>query len=164
MATGDTIAGKVRFVLVDTEGNRVVVAGPYDTSELDDFNNSFVPEDYIYLNTQASSRKSAPLQAREEAAPRAQFRSGEEIVLEFVANATVTNDVDHDANTISLDILRQDKNRGRIYPDTLTVQDQELSSDVTESATEYKEVFRETVPDRTEIRLVGKQAYAPVEN
>lgn len=164
MTTGDTIPGKVRFIRVDTEGNRSVVAGPYSTSELDDVNQTFVPEDYIYLNTMMSRRKSAPAHAREEAAPGAQFLSGERIELEFKANATVGNDVDHDADTIGLDILREDKNRGRVYPDQLTVADQELSSDVTESASEWNTVFRETVPDRTEYRLVGKQGYAPVEN
>lgn len=164
MATGDTIPGKVRFVRVDTEGNRNIVAGPYSTSELDDENQALNPEDYIYLNTSQSSRKSAPLQAREESAPGAQFMSGERVELEFKANATVANDVDYDADTIGLDILRMDKNRGRIYPDQLTVADQELSADVTESATEWNTVFKETVPDRTEYRLVGKQAYAPIEN
>jgi hypothetical protein len=164
MTTGDTIPGKVRLVRVDTEGNREVVAGPYSTNETDDTNQTFTPEDYIYINTQLTDRKSAPLQAREEKAPRAEFQSGEQYVVEFQANSTVGNNVDHDFDGFSFDILRRDRNRGRIYPDTLTVSDQELSSDVTESATEYKAIFRETVPDRTEYRHAGRFAVAPVEN
>lgn len=163
MSSGDTIGGKVRFVRVDTEGNREVVAGPYSTGDLDDVNRSLDPEDFIYLNTMMSSRKSAPAQAREEAAPGAQFLSGEQIILEAQSNTDNSRSIDHDFDAFSLDIVREDKNRGKKYPDQLTVSDQELSSSPSESATSWVEFYRETVPDRTEYRLVGKQAAAPIE-
>ena len=164
MATGDTIPGKLRLVRVDTEGNREIVAGPYGSEELDDFNGNFSPEDYLYLNTMMTDRKSAPLQAREEASPGAQFVSGERLEIEFQANSSVANDVDHDVDSFKVDILRLDQNRGRVYPDTLTVANQELSADVSESATDYTPIYRETVPDRTEYRIAGRLAAAAVEN
>lgn len=164
MATNDTIPGKIRLVRVDTEGNKEVVAGPFGSSELDDVNQTFNPEDYLYLNTILSGRKSAPGNARELAAPDAQYESGEELHVEFVANATVSNDVDHDFDAFTIEVLRRDKNRGRIYPDTLTVADQELSSDPTESTSDYVTIFKETVPDRQEYRVVGRVAAAAIEN
>lgn len=163
MASGDTISGKLRVVRIDTEGNQEIIAGPFGAGELDDVNQNFSPEDYLYLNTSMTSRKSAPLQAREVTTPGAQFQSGERLLVQFKANQTVANDVDVSADAWTVEILRRDKNRNRVYPDTLTVADQEVSANVGESDTEFKTIFQETVPDRTEYRMAGRLAAAAIE-
>lgn len=164
MATGDTHSGQVRIVREDTEGNRVVVAGPFSQDRIDYFNNSVNSEDKLYLNASLTSRVGKPLQAEERRAPGANFQSGERVIIQHKANTTVTNDIDVSVNAFDVDILRQDKNRGRIYPDSLTQADQELSTDPAESTTDFVDFYRETVPDRTEFRIAGSVEAVAIEN
>lgn len=163
MATGDTIPGKVRLVREDTEGNRTVVAGPYSTSVTDYDNQSFNPEEFLYVNTPISGRMDAPASSRETVATDTVFKSGEKYIVQHKSNADNSRSIDHDYDGFALDIMKRDLNRDTISPDELTVADQELSSDVSESASDYVTIFQETVPDRREYRHVGRFGVTPAE-
>jgi hypothetical protein len=164
MPTGDTHSGQVRVLREDTEGNRVVVAGPFSQDRVDYTNNDVNSEDKLFLNVSLTSRVGKPMQAEERRAPGANFASGERLIIQHKANTTVANDIDVSANTFAIDTLRQDQNRGRIYPDTLTQANQELSTDVEEDDSTFVDIFQETIPDRTEIRLAGAFEAVAVEN
>lgn len=164
MATGDTIPGKVRISREDTEGARLPVAGPFQQDRVDYFNNDVQPDEKLYINTMHSDRVAKPAGAEAVSAQQASFAAGEVLYVEFQANSTVANDIDHDADSFAIDVLTLDRNRDKIFPDTLSVADQELSADPTESATSYVDMFQYTVPDRQEVRVVGAFESVAVEN
>jgi hypothetical protein len=163
MATGETITGKVRLIREDTEGNRSVVAGPYSTSVTDYDNQNFGPSEFLYVNTPLSNRMDAPLDSRETVAGDAVFKSGEKYIVQHKSNADNSRSIDYDYDGFALDIMKKDLNRGTISPDELTVADQELSNNPSESASGFVTIFRETVPDRREYRHVGRFGVTPAE-
>lgn len=164
MATGDTISGSVRVVLRDTQGNENVVFGSIPQSQTDYENQSLSPDEKTYVNTRRSGKVAAPSGAKTRSAPNAVFESGEQLLVQHQASATVTNDVDHDADTFSLEGVTVDLNRGNSFIDVKDVSDQELSSDPAESADEFVTIYQTTVGDRERFLLAGEQEFTAVEN
>lgn len=165
MGTGDGIPGNVRVVREDTEGNVVRVFGPTSNSRLDAKNNNTTAEEKLYLNTGRSARKGKPAGAENQEVPDAVWESGEKLYVQHKANSTVSNDIDHDnADAFEIGAVSLDLNRGNFFPQQLTAADTELSSDPSESDTEYVTFFEYTVPDRTRLYLAGVFMAAAIEN
>lgn len=164
MATGDTHGGQVRVMREDTEGNRVLVAGPFRQSRIDYFNNDVDSVEELYLNTAMSARVAKPANAESRQAPNATFYAGEQMLVQHQADATVTNDIDVSASAFGISVLKEDKNRGTKTNPTLTVADNEESSDPSEATDSWVTFFSYTVPDRTEVRLAGSFEAVAVEN
>lgn len=162
MAQGDTIPGEIRILREDTEGNRNVVFGPRSQSEVDD-NADLSPEEQIYLNTGISDRVTAPNGAKKYTVPDADFQAGEKLIIQHKASS-LSEASDSDFDGWFIDTLTRDMNRGRIYPQTLTAGDNEITGDPSTSTSDYVDVFEETVPDRQEYRLAGSLIATVVEN
>lgn len=164
MATGDTIDGSIRVVLEDTQGNRNIVLGSLPSNKLDLANQTLDPNERLYVNTSLTGRTSAPAGAQTRTAQNAVFEPGEKLIVQHKASATVTNDIDLEADTFGLEGVTVDLNRDNDFSETLTASDQELSGSAAESDTEYVDFYQFTVPDRQRFLLAGQQEAAAVEN
>lgn len=164
MAAGDTITGSVRVVKEDTEGNRNVVFGDVSQAAVDGKNGSLSPSEKLYINTMHSRRVKAPLQAKEYSAPGAQFLPGEKIIVQHISSSLEEASDSDATDAFGIDVLKQDRNTGRIYPQTLSEADNEVTSNPSTSTSEYVDIFEETVPDRQEFRLAGEFTAGAYEN
>lgn len=164
MAAGDTIAGSIRVVREDTEGNRNVVLGPVSQSSVDGKNGGLGVEEKLYVNTMRSDRVQAPLQAKEIAADAARFFPGESFFVQHLS-ASLEEASDSDAaDAFEIHTLKQDKNTGRVFPTVLTEADNEITGNPATSTSEWVDIYQETVPDRQEFRLVGEFLAGAYEN
>lgn len=156
MATGDTIAGVVEVYRVHRSGAEIPVAGEFRQDAVDYHNNSVSPEEKLYINTSKTQYRTKPMGAQEEVAPGAQFFSGEVLRVKHQADSLEEAADYDDADAFGIQVVEQDKNRGTTKGVTLTVQDQELSSNPTSSSSDLVTIFEATVPDDTEWRLAGE--------
>lgn len=164
MAGGDTIAGKVRIVRQDAEGNVTRILGPHSQDRLDYFNNTVNPNEKLYYNVSVSDRVGAPANAETKVAPDAQFLAGEVLRVQH-KSSNLEEAADYDkGDTVNIDILEADQNRGSIAPDQLTIDDQELSSNPTTSKSDWVTFYEVTVPDRKEWRIAGQLEAVAVED
>jgi len=163
MGAGDTIAGKVRVVREDAEGNVSRVIGPFPTDRVDYTNNDISSAEKLYVNVGNSARVGAPANAETKGAPDARWYAGEVIRVQH-QSSNLQEAVDRNFDGTNIEILEQDKNRGSISPETLTVDDQELSSNPTSSTSDWVTFFESTVPDRTEWRIAGSFEAIAAEN
>jgi len=164
MASGDTIAGQVRVVLEDTQGNRNVVVGAQKQSSVDYFNNDVSPDEQLYINTTLANSVTAPAGAQKRTAPAARFQSGEKLIVQHKSNQDNGRSHDHDADGFEIEGAEQDLNRGNVFTRTLSAADQELSGTTAESASTFVDIFQFTVPDRTEYVIAGSFEAVGVEN
>lgn len=164
MATDDTISGSVRIILEDTQGNRNVVFGSVPQAQLDYTNNDVSPDEKTYVNTRRSSKVAAPSGSKTRSAPNAVFEAGEKLIVQHKASATVSNDIDLDADTFSLEGITVDLNRDNSFIEVLDQSDQELSGSVAEDDSEFVDFYQFTVPDRSRYLLAGEQEAVAIEN
>lgn len=164
MATGDTHAGQIRIVREDAEGRVIPVLGPISQDRVDYFNNDVNAVEKLYVNTALSDRKAKPANAESMTAASAEFKPGEVLRVQHQANAEVANDIDVDADAFNIETMKRDMNRGTISNDPLTVADQELSTDPSESTDGWIDIYQYTVGDRKERRIVGSFEAVAVEN
>lgn len=164
MATGDTISGQVRFVLVDTQGNRNIVFGSIPQSQVDYTNRDPNADERTYVNTRRAAKVAAPAGAKTRSAPNAVFEAGEKLIVQHKASAEVSNDVDLDADSFSLEGVSVDLNRDNSFIQVLDQSDQELSGSVAEDDSEFVDIYQFTVPDRTRYLLAGEQEAVAIEN
>jgi len=148
MAAGATIAGSVRFVRVMVNGTREVVAGPFSSGEMD---HKADPAYSVHFNEPANR---VPSGTNLKMAKDAEWDAGEILAVEHLA-AALAEAADYDLDEISIGILKEDKNRNKIIPSTLTVADTTLAADPTTSTTVWTTFFSYTVPDRVKIALHG---------
>lgn len=164
MASTDTISGSVRVILEDTQGNRTIVHGDTPQNQVDYTNQTVAPDERYYLNTARSSMVNKPAGARSHNAPGMVFESGEKLIVQHKASATVTNDINLDADAFTISGVSVDKNRGNSYNNTLTQSDQELTGTVGESDTEWVDFFEYTVPDRRRFLVAGEFEAVAIES
>jgi hypothetical protein len=164
MATDDTISGQVRYVLEDTQGNRNIVFGSVPQAQLDYTNRSPNADEKTYVNTRRSSKVAAPAGAKTRSAPNAVVEAGEKLIVQHKASASVTNDINLDRDSFSLEGVTVDLNRDNSFIDVLDQSDQELSGSVGESTSEFVDMYQYTVPDRQRFLLAGEQEAAATEN
>lgn len=163
MATGDTIPGAVKLFREENDGSLVPLTGDIPVSRIDSYNNSRTPEEEFYINASLTDFISIPGGASEQVIADAQYLVGETIVVKLKASSNPANDLDVDAESITIETVREEKARGRKQPDTLGGSDNEVSTNPDTPVGEYTEYFRFTVPDETEIRIAGEFAPVPVE-
>lgn len=164
MASGDTIAGQVRVVLEDAQGNRNVVFGSVPQSRVDYFNSSPQPDEKLYVNTMRSPLTSAPAGAQTRSAPDAVFESGEKLIVQHKSNSDNSRSHDLDKDAFEIEGAELDLNRENSFARTLTVADQEQSGTQSESASAFVDIFTFTVPDRTRFFMAGLFGAVGVEN
>lgn len=156
MATGDTIKGSIQVVLEDRQGNQNVVFGSVPQAQVDYTNEDPNPDEKTYINTRRSSKIAAPAGAKTRSAPNAVFEAGEKILIQHKASASVTGDIDHDADAFLLEGVTVDLNRNNSFVDPKTVADQRLEADVTESTDGYVTFYEAKVDDRERFLLAGE--------
>jgi hypothetical protein len=163
MATGDTIGGSIRVIHEDTQGNRNIVLGDVPQDQVDYVNQSPQPDERFYVNTGRTARVNKPAGARSHDAPGMVFNSGEKLIVQHSASATVSGDIDLDADAFSISGISKDRNTGNAYTNTLTQADTELSGTTAES-TEWVDMFEYTVPDRRTFLVAGEFGAAAIES
>lgn len=146
--------GKVRVVREDAEGNVVRILGPHQVDRIDYTNNDASQQEHLYYNVSISDRVGAPANAETKTAPNASWMPGEVLRIQHQANSG-TPTLDYDFDGVNVEILEQDQNRGSIAPETLTVDDQELSSNPTSGTDGWTTFYEATVPNRTQWRIAG---------
>ena len=164
MATGDTIAGSVQVVLEDTQGNQNIVFGAIPQAQVDYTNNTVSPDEKTYVNTRRSSKIAAPAGAKRRSAPNAVFESGEKLLIQHKASATVANDIDHDFDGFLIEGVTVDLNRDNPFIDPKTVADQELTADPSENADEFETFYETTIGDRERFLMAGEIEAVAAEN
>lgn len=165
MGTGDTIAGNVRIVREDAEGNTVRVFGPESQNRLDSVNENTSASEKLYANTQRSSRKGKPGDAENVEIPDAIWESGEKLFVQHKADSDVANNIDSGkAGAFEIGVVEQDLNRNNFFPGTLRSTDNEISNDAQEETDQWVSFFEFTVPDRERLYLAGRLMATAVEN
>lgn len=156
MATGDTVTGAVRVVLVDTQGNRNVVLGSLPQSKVDYTNNDVSPDEKTYVNTMMSSRVTAPGGAQTRRAPDAVFEAGEKLVVQHQSSDdSDSQSINLDADSFDIEGVAVDLNRDNGYIEVKANADNELSGTVTEDEDEWVDIFKTTIDDRTRYFMAG---------
>jgi hypothetical protein len=164
MATDDTISGQIRVVLEDTQGNRNVVFGSVPQEQTDYTNNTVSPDEKTYVNTRRSSKVAAPSGAKTRSAPNAVFESGEKLIIQHKASATVTNDINLDADTFSVEGITVDLNRDNSFIDVLDQSDTNKSGSVGEDDSNFVDFFEYTVGDRERFLMAGELEAVAIES
>lgn len=165
MATGNTHPGEIRVVRQDAEGNTIRVFGPVEQSRVDYANNDLDAEEKLYINTGLTQRRTKPSGAESVTVPDAQWGPAEVLQVQHQANATTANDIDHDFSDIAeINVLITDLNRNKVFPRTLGVNQQELSSDPTEATDSWVTFYEYTVGDRKKMNVAGRFGAVAVEN
>jgi hypothetical protein len=156
MGSGDTIDGQIRVVLEDTQGNRTIVVGSLPQDKVDYTNDTKSPDERQYINTGRSSRVTAPDGAQKRDAPNAVFEAGERLIIQHKSSSDSGRSIDHDFDSFGLEGVSFDLNRNNGFTETLTVADQELTSDISESDEQFVDIYQFTVPDRQRYFLAGQ--------
>jgi len=156
MAAGDTIDGQIRIVLEDTQGNRNIVLGSLPQNKLDLVNQTLDPNERTYVNTSLTMRTSAPAGAQTRTAENAVFEPGESLIVQHKSTTASARSHDVDFDAYGIEGVTVDLNRGNDFSETLTASDQEIASNVSESDTEFVDIFKFTVPDRQRFLLAGQ--------
>lgn len=164
MASGDTIDGQIRIVLEDTQGNRNIVLGTIPANKLDLVNQTLDPNERLYVNTSLTGRTSAPAGAQTRTAQNAVFEPGEKLIVQHQSASASGRSHDLDFDATALEGVTVDLNRGNDFSETLTVSDSSLTGTVSESASNFVDIFEFTVPDRQRFLLAGQQEAAGIEN
>jgi hypothetical protein len=164
MASGDTIPGQVRLVLEDAQGNRNIVLGAIPQNRVDYFNNDTQPDERLYINATEADSVTAPAGSQKKKARDAVFEAGEKLIVQHKSNSDNGRSIDHDAGGQEIEGVEFDLNRQNAFTRTLTVSDQELSGTTAESASEFVDMYRFTVPDRTRFFVAGSFESVAVEN
>lgn len=164
MSSGDTVAGNVKVVREDSEGNVNRILGPFDQGRVDYDNNDLSADNKLYVNVSQTDRRSKPTNAESVTNPDAVFFAGEVLKVQHKADSSPSNKIDYDrASAFEIDVLEVDQNRGSVAPATLRATDNELSANVSASTSSYVTFFEFTVPDRTQLNMAGRFGAAAVE-
>jgi hypothetical protein len=164
MASGDTIPGRVRVILLDNQGNRNRVFGPLPQSKVDYFNQEFSPDEKQYVNTNKSSFVTAPAGSQKRSAPNAVFMSGERLIVQHTSSNDSNRDINLDVDAFEIEGVEVDLTRGKAAPTTIGQASQELSGSVAEDDSDWVDIYRYTVPDQTRFNMAGLFEAVGVEN
>lgn len=163
MATGDTIPGQVRILLEDAQGNRNIVLGAIPQGRIDYFNSDVSPDEKLFINATLSNSVTAPAGSQKKTAPDAVFEAGERLIVQHKSNSDNSRSHDADADGFEIEGVEYDLNRDNAFTRTLTAADQELSGTISESDSEFVDIFRFTVGDRTRFFAAGSLEAVGVE-
>ena len=151
MAAGDTISGQIRVVKETGIGHQNVVGGAWPSAQLDHLTDI---ENGIYVNPPKKNFQ-LPQGMMPKRAPKAIFSSGEKMHLQH-KSASLAEAATVTLSEVQIDTMEQDLNNPKDVVDkTLTIQDTDLSGDVTSSVSAWVTFFTYTVPDRTKMALSG---------
>lgn len=163
MATGDQIPGQIRIVRKTTQGTERPVLKDVNQDRVDySVDNDIDAVNKLYLNAHLPD-VGAPGMAETRRAGSAEFFPGEVIKVQHKSNSDNSRSIDHDYDAFDIGVVEQDTNTGERRTTALTVADQELSSDQSESDSDFVTFFEFTVPDRTQLALGGSIEAVAVE-
>jgi len=155
MATGDTLGGSVRVMKEETIGHRILVAGNFDTSEVDG-------DSTYFTHINPNPKKLLPRGDSKVIAPDGVFNPGEVLEVQHLCD-TGSLVLDYDiTGQHYIKVIEEDLNTGRKRQRTLTIADQEETADGTSSTTIWQTYFKFTCPDRRRIFLAGMFKCPPI--
>jgi len=164
MASGDTINSDILIRKRDNSDNLFKVVGRFSDEELDTFDVSD-PQGKVFLNAARSNNVNPPAGARTVEAPSAVFEEGEEIRIAVIAKEGPNNplDVSGDQSQLRLRVVKVDLNTGIANPETISLADNEVTSDPAVSEGDDLLWFKDTVGTNTRVFIAGLYEAAPAE-